>query len=304
MQRLFAILERVAASEIDVLINGESGTGKELVATELIQRWVPRGRAGRGRRTAARSRRRSWRASCSGMCGAPLRARNANVKARSRRPMAGPCSSTRSVSCRSSAALLLRALEARTKCGAWVRTARRRGGRAGDRGDEPRPRAGGQPRALPGGPLLPPREADGPRAAAPRSDRRHPAARAVVLRAVSRTRRSTEMERHDWPGNVRELKNYVERSMVLGDVAVFRGEAGRCRKYGVAASGDTAEVSCSKQAKDASIGEFEARCIWCRCSSGPAGLQQGGARGADGPHVLCISSRRSTAWTVHAKSLM
>jgi transcriptional regulator with GAF, ATPase, and Fis domain len=38
MQRLFAVLERVAASEIDVLIHGESGTGKELVATELVQR--------------------------------------------------------------------------------------------------------------------------------------------------------------------------------------------------------------------------------------------------------------------------
>jgi DNA-binding NtrC family response regulator len=38
MQRMFAVLERVAASEIDVLIHGESGTGKELVATELVQR--------------------------------------------------------------------------------------------------------------------------------------------------------------------------------------------------------------------------------------------------------------------------
>ena len=38
MQRFFAVLERVAASDIDVLIHGESGTGKELVATELVQR--------------------------------------------------------------------------------------------------------------------------------------------------------------------------------------------------------------------------------------------------------------------------
>ncbi|MBX3229669.1 MAG: sigma 54-interacting transcriptional regulator [Labilithrix sp.] len=42
MQRLFDILERVASSEIDVLIQGESGTGKELVATEVVQR-SPRG---------------------------------------------------------------------------------------------------------------------------------------------------------------------------------------------------------------------------------------------------------------------
>src|SRR4051794_39940917 len=36
MQQLYGILERVAASDIDVLIHGESGTGKELVATELV----------------------------------------------------------------------------------------------------------------------------------------------------------------------------------------------------------------------------------------------------------------------------
>ncbi len=38
MQKMFDVLERVAASEIDVLVHGESGTGKELVATELVQR--------------------------------------------------------------------------------------------------------------------------------------------------------------------------------------------------------------------------------------------------------------------------
>jgi DNA-binding NtrC family response regulator len=37
MQRLFALLEKVSASEINVYIEGESGTGKELVATELVQ---------------------------------------------------------------------------------------------------------------------------------------------------------------------------------------------------------------------------------------------------------------------------
>ncbi|MBS2014318.1 MAG: sigma 54-interacting transcriptional regulator [Deltaproteobacteria bacterium] len=38
MQRLFALVERIAPTEIDVLVHGESGTGKELVATEIVQR--------------------------------------------------------------------------------------------------------------------------------------------------------------------------------------------------------------------------------------------------------------------------
>ncbi|CAN5913953.1 hypothetical protein BH11MYX4_BH11MYX4_12480 [soil metagenome] len=38
MQRLFAILEKIASSEANVLIEGESGTGKELVAAELVRR--------------------------------------------------------------------------------------------------------------------------------------------------------------------------------------------------------------------------------------------------------------------------
>ncbi len=42
MRRLFATLDRVSRSEANVLIEGESGTGKELVATELVRRG-PRG---------------------------------------------------------------------------------------------------------------------------------------------------------------------------------------------------------------------------------------------------------------------
>jgi DNA-binding NtrC family response regulator len=38
MRKLFALLEKVAASDINCFIHGESGSGKELVATEIVQR--------------------------------------------------------------------------------------------------------------------------------------------------------------------------------------------------------------------------------------------------------------------------
>jgi DNA-binding NtrC family response regulator len=33
------------------------------------------------------------------------------------------------------------------------------------------------------------------------------------------------LQEHDWPGNVRELKNFIERSLMLGELAMERLEA-------------------------------------------------------------------------------
>ena len=38
MRRMFGVLDKVAKSEVSVLLEGESGTGKELVAAEIVQR--------------------------------------------------------------------------------------------------------------------------------------------------------------------------------------------------------------------------------------------------------------------------
>ena len=96
---LKARLELVAASDASVLIIGESGTGKELVARALHEA------SGRHRQRlvtvncAATPRACSSRR-CSATSVARSRAPTPTGKAWSSWPTAGPCSSTRSASCR------------------------------------------------------------------------------------------------------------------------------------------------------------------------------------------------------------
>jgi transcriptional regulator with GAF, ATPase, and Fis domain len=63
----------------------------------------------------------------------------------------------------------------------------------------------------------------------------------------------TEMSRHDWPGNVRELRNYVERSVVLQKA----GPAIR-RSLAATTGSEPADISVPfKIAKDCAIDAFE-----------------------------------------------
>jgi DNA-binding NtrC family response regulator len=80
-----------------------------------------------------------------------------------------------------------------------------------------------------------------------------------------------ELARHEWPGNVRELRNYVERSIVLqtarmslppsaGGAAGFAGSGAGSASSGAGGNGRGAEVDVSvpfKVAKDALIDRFE-----------------------------------------------
>ena len=101
MRGVLRLVDRVTDLTIPVLIVGESGTGKELIA-RAIHFNGPR-RRGRivGENCGAVPETRSWRASSSATSAARSPAPTATMRASSSRPMAGPCSSTRSARRRS-----------------------------------------------------------------------------------------------------------------------------------------------------------------------------------------------------------
>jgi len=224
MQQLYDVLERVAASEIDVLIHGESGTGKELVASELVQR---SGRADgplvvvdcgaispslveselfghiRGAFTGAdRDREGAFEAAHGGTIfldeigELPLELQPKLLRALEAREVrrVGQTKSTR-VDVRVIAATH-RDLEREVNRGIFREDLYYRLAKVSVRVPSLRDRPDDLPLLIES--FLAAMESEGSA---------HLFSPAVI----------SEMQRHDWPGNVRELKNYVERSVVLDE---------------------------------------------------------------------------------------
>ncbi len=92
-----------------------------------------------------------------------------------------------------------------------------------------------------------------------------------------------EMARHDWPGNVRELRNYVERSVVLQKAgpAIRRSTPGG--SFGLPPAADITRAVQDRQGRvDRHV---RARVPHRAARGGRQQHEQGGAHGRHGPHV-------------------
>jgi transcriptional regulator with GAF, ATPase, and Fis domain len=252
MQRLYAIMERVAASDIDVLITGESGTGKELVATELIQR-------------SSRAEAPVVVVDCGAISPSLVESelfghvRGAFTGADREREGAFEAADGGTLFLDEIGELplelqpkLLRALEQREVRRVGTNRARRIDVRvlaATNRDLEPEVNRGRFREDLyyrlakltVRVPPLRDRLGDIPLLAR--------AFGGVPDEAIE------QMMQHDWPGNVRELKNYVERCLVLGE-AGSPHRSGTMKRFTPSAAFAPAQLP-FKEAKEAAITDFE-----------------------------------------------
>ena len=221
-----SMIDHVADTDITVLIRGESGTGKELVARTICAR-------------SRRARRAFVKVNCAALPDELLESelfgyeKGAFTGAQKRKlgkfEIANGGTIFLDEICEMHPSLQAKLLQV-LQDGQFSRLGgrrRRRGRRARDRRDQPRPRDGGARRQLPRGPVLPPQRGLGAAAAAARAARRDPdpgrPLHASATRAsTARTPKPLPDEvraafaSYDWPGNIRELENLVKRIVVLG----------------------------------------------------------------------------------------
>ena len=185
-RRSSARSQKVATTDISVLITGETGTGKELIARELHSR-------------SPRAKRAVHHHQLRRDPGEPARVRAVRPRAAARSPARSPTRPGRFQAADGGTLFLDEIGEmpldaageaparAAGEGGRPRRRHRRRVGRhPRRRGDEPRPRGRDQGRPLPRGPLLPAQRRQPAPAAAARPRRRHRRARALPARRATR----------------------------------------------------------------------------------------------------------------------